>query len=336
MRICVVGAGAIGGVLAYRLAASGHDVCVVARGAHLAAIQADGLSLIDVIREEALPAIRIPASANPEDLGRELGAQDAIFIALKSYDIAPMLPRLCSLLASHTMLIPAINGFPWWYFHVIATALNPEGTPHTVHVLDPAARMLNDFEPKRVIGCVVHMAAEVSGPGVIQHTGGARLVVGEPSNTRTERLEDLAGALARAGFRAEQSDDIRRDVWWKLLGNLSFNPVAAMHGKRMHEIVNDEAMLELIRPMIQEGMQVAGALGVHFDATADDRIEIARELGQARISMHQDLLAGRRLEIDALTKSVIELADALGIDVPAIRATDRAITALARAHGLYL
>lgn len=335
MKICVVGAGAIGGLLAYRLAAAGMQVSVVARGAHLEAIKNNGLSLVDVVRRETLPAIRFPSADSPEALALCVGHQDVVILGLKSYHVSHMLARLAGLLGPDTVVVPAINGFPWWYFHGVSTALNPEGGDYAVKALDHDQRMLLDLDPARLIGCVVHMAAEVQQPGVVQHTGGRRLVLGEPSNSVGPRLTRLCAALDDAGFLAELSSDIRRDVWWKLLGNLSFNPVAALHGKRMHEIVNDERMLGLIRPMISEAMRVADALGVHFDASPDDRIDIARELGQARISMHQDLLAGRRLEIDAMTKAVLEIAGALGIEAPEIAATDSAITVLARARGLY-
>jgi 2-dehydropantoate 2-reductase len=333
MKISVVGAGAVGGLLAYRLARSGHAVSLVARGAHLRAIQRNGLALVSAGQELITSAVQVAASERTEDIARTAGQQDIVVVTLKSYDVAAMLPGIACLLGDNSVVIAAMNGFPWWYFHGICTPLNSQGEAYFVNAIDPQGQMLQDLSVSRVLGCVLHLSAEVREPGVVRHSGGMRLVLGEPSGVLSARLALSAAAFEDAGFNVERSANIRREVWWKLLGNLSFNPVAAMQGKRMHEIVNDEAVLAIIRPMIAEGMQVSAALGVPFDSTPDQRIDIARELGQARISMHQDLLAGRRLEISALTGAVLDIADALAIPVPRIRAIHGAISALARATG---
>lgn len=327
MNICVVGAGAIGGLLAYRLAAASERVSVVARGAHLHAIRSGGLTLVDAMAGRTLDALPIAASAEPADHG----AQDVVVIALKAHAIPAMLPRLQPLLKTDTVVVPAINGLPWWYFF-----RQPPFENWALKSLDPQGTMFRDLDTARVIGCVVHAAAEVTAPGVVTHTGGWRFVVGEPGTVEaTARLQGLVDTLVRAGFEAPVSRNIRYDVWFKLIGNLSFNPIAALHGKRMNEICASEELCAVIRPMMAEAMQVAERLGIRIDSTPDQRIDVARKLGNAKISMHQDFEAGRKLELDAIVKSVIEVADRLGVPVPAIRDVDTRITALATERGLY-
>lgn len=327
MKICVVGAGAIGGLLAYRLAASGAQLGVVARGAHLQAMRAGGLTLVDAMAGKTLPAIALDASDDPADFG----VQDVVFIALKAHAIPAMLPRLAPLLGPETIVVPAINGLPWWYFWGHA-----EHPDWALQSLDPQGRMFTDLDTARVIGCVVHAAAEVTAPGVVTHTGGWRFVLGEPSTAAvTPRLARLADAMTRAGFEAQLSKNIRYDVWFKLIGNLSFNPIAALYGKRMNEICASEELCAIIRPMMREAMTVAAKLGIVIGATPDERIDVARKLGSAKISMHQDFEAGRKLELDAIMKAVIEIADRLGVPMPTVHRIDAQITERAMARGLY-
>jgi len=327
MKICVVGAGAIGGLLAYRLAASGAQLSVVARGAHLNAIRSGGLTLVDAAAGKTLPALAIEASDDPADFD----AQDVVFIALKAHAIPAMLPRLTALLGPNTIVVPAINGLPWWYFW--RHALYPDWA---LASLDPQGRMFADLEAARLIGCVVHAAAEVTAPGVVTHTSGWRFVLGEPSTAEvTPRLADLAQTMTQAGFEAQLSKNIRYDVWFKLIGNLSFNPIAALYGKRMNEICGSEELCAIIRPMIREAMAVAARLGVSIDATPDERIDVARKLGSAKISMHQDFEAGRKLELDAIVKAVVEIGDRLGVPTPTVKRIDAQITQRAIERGLY-
>ncbi len=327
MKICVVGAGAIGGLLAYRLAASGQEVSVVARGAHLRAIRSGGLTLVDAMAGRTLAALPIAASDEPADLAE----QDVVFIALKAHAIPAMLPRLAHLLGPKTMVVPAINGLPWWYFWH-----QPPFEDWALRSLDPQGTMFADLDAARVIGCVVHAAAEVTAPGVVTHTGGWRFVLGEPSTPETtQRLARLGDAMTRAGFEAQLSKNIRYDVWFKLIGNLSFNPIAALYGKRMNEICGSEELCAIIRPMIREAMTVAERLGITINATPDERIDVARKLGSAKISMHQDFEAGRKLELDAIVKSVIEIADRMGVPVPTVKRIDAQITQRAIERGLY-
>jgi 2-dehydropantoate 2-reductase len=325
MKVAVVGAGAIGGVIAAKLAARGHEVCVVARGAHLAAIGRSGLTLVDRVGD-ASGSYRIAASDEPADFG----PQDLVLIALKAHAIGPMLPRLRTLMAGDTVVVPAINGLPWWYFH-------REPGPHEgrrVLALDPQGTMFADLDCRRVLGCVVHIAAEVRAPGEVHHTGGRRLILGEPDHTRSERLARVCALLEDAGFDAQASANIRLDVWVKLLGNMSFNPVAALTGYLMNQICGDEAILEVIRAMMREGMAVSAHYGYPMPMTPDQRIDLARQLGAAKISMLQDIEQGRTLELAPIVGSVIELAELAGLQVPTIRMVHALAQAKARALGL--
>jgi len=325
MKVAIVGAGAIGGVLGAKLAARGHEVSLVARGAHLQALHRDGLTLVDHVGV-ASGRYRLAASDQPADFG----AQDLVIIALKAHAIAAMLPRLGGLVTADTVVVPAINGLPWWYFH-------REPGPHTgrrVRALDPEGTMFADLDCRHVLGCVVHVAAEVRGPGEVHHTSGRRLILGEPDHSTSERLQRICRALDEAGFEAQPSSNIRLDVWIKLLGNLSFNPVAALTGYLMNQICGDEAVLEVIRAMMREGMAVSAHYGYAMPMTPDQRIDLARQLGAAKISMLQDIERGRSLELAPVVGSVIELAELAGLPVPTIRMVHALAQARARALGL--
>lgn len=325
MRVAIVGAGSIGAVLGARLAAIGHDVVLVARGAHLAALRERGLTLVDHVGEVS-GTYRLAASSDPEDFG----PQDLVVIGLKAHAIPAMLPRLAPLVSRDTVVVPAINGLPWWYFQGIGGPLGGL----TLRSLDPDDTMTAALDARHVVGCVVHIAAEVRSPGEVHHTGGRRLILGEPDNSGSPRLHRLCDALDAAGFETVRSTDIRLDVWTKLIGNLSFNPIAALTGYLMNQIVADEAVLEVIRAMMTEGMRVAERLGVRVPMTPDQRIDLARQLGAAKISMLQDLEQRRRLELGAIVGSVIELAARLGIDVPTVRHVHALAQARARALGI--
>ncbi|HKC44014.1 MAG TPA: 2-dehydropantoate 2-reductase [Burkholderiales bacterium] len=302
MRVCVVGAGAIGGVLGARLAAAGHEVSLVARGAHLEALRANGIALKD---GEGTRALRVAASDDPSGLG----AQDAVFIALKAYSIGPMLARLAPLLGPDTAVVTAINGIPWWYF--CREGGRFDGA--RVECLDPDGAMLRALDAKHLVGCVVHASAEVIAPGVVHHTSGRDFILGEIDGAATPRLDAIAAALESAGLRPVPSRRIRDDIWTKLIGNTSYNPVAALTGALMSEINANPALLGLIRRMMIEGMQVAEALGARITVTLDERFGLARKLGAAKISMLQDLERGRPLEIDAIVTAVCELGRKAGV-----------------------
>jgi 2-dehydropantoate 2-reductase len=325
VRVGVVGAGSIGAVIGACLAAAGHEVVLVARGTHLAAIRRDGLRLVDHVGA-AGGTYRLAASDDPA----HFGPQDIVFIGLKAHAIGAMLPKMAPMVGADTTVVPAINGLPWWYFHAEGSALS--GT--SLRTLDPDASMFAALDPARILGCVVHIAAEVRAPGEVHYTGGRRLILGEPDRTMSERLARVADALDAVGFETQRSRDIRLDVWIKLLGNLSFNPVAALTGYLMDRIVADEGVLDVIRAMMLEGMAVSKHYGYSMPMTPDQRIDLARQLGAAKISMLQDLEQRRRLELDAIVGAVIELADMAKIPVPTIRHVHALALARARALGI--
>ena len=307
MKICIVGAGAIGGVLGAKLAGAGHEVSLIARGDHLAAIRATGLTLRNAEGERAF---NVAASDRPGDFG----PQDAVFIALKAYSIGPLLPRLASLLRPDTAVVTAINGIPWWYFCREGGRFDGE----RIECLDPDGAMLRALDPQHLVGCVVHASAEVIAPGVVHHTSGRDFILGEIDGAATARVDAIAAALERAGLHAPISRRIRDDVWTKLIGNTSYNPVAALTGALMSEINASPGLVELIRRMMAEAMQVAAAHGARITVTLDERIAISRRLGAAKISMLQDLERGRPLEIDAIVTAVCELGRKAGVPTPTI------------------
>jgi 2-dehydropantoate 2-reductase len=330
MKICIVGAGAIGGALAFRLASSGHDVSVVARGAHLDAIVERGLTMVDHLDGGKTATVRVAASDDPADLG----PQDVVIIGLKAHAIPAMLPRLAPQVGPDTVVVPAINGLPWWYFQ-------REGSRHdgmVVHSVDPQGTMSRTLAAERIVGCVVHIAAEVREPGVVHHTAGRMLIIGEIDRSLadpiTKRLESLRAALDGGGFDTTMSRDVRYDVWAKLIGNLSFNPVAALTYAHMGRICADEGLLDVIRAMLREGMAVADAYGIRIAMTPDERIDVARHLGAARISMHQDFRAHRKPEIDAIVGAVIELAERVDVAVPITRMVRSLVVQRAVSEGL--
>ncbi|MGQ0676119.1 MAG: ketopantoate reductase family protein [Rhodospirillales bacterium] len=317
MKICVVGAGAIGGMIAAYLARAGHEVSAVARGDHLRAIAANGLTLLK--GEERFTA-RCRAAEDPD----ALGPQDYVFIALKAHAVGPMLPRLAPLLGPDTAVVPALNGIPWWYFHREGGKF--DGEP--VRAVDPDGAMLKALDSKRILGCVVYPAAEIAAPGVVrQTTPEAAFALGEPDRRVSPRATALAAAMTGAGMRTTASADIREAVWTKLLGNVSFNPVAALALMRMDRIFAEPGLVALVRAIMVEVMAVGHAYGIAFPMDADKRLEIARGLGRGRPSMLQDVERGRKLEVEAIVGAVVELARRVGVPTPATDAVHALIAA---------
>ena len=320
MRICVIGAGAIGGLLGARLAAAGHDVSLVARGEQLAAVRARGLTYR--APDGAETRTRIPASDRPEDFP----AQDAVLVTLKAHSIAPMLPRLRPLLAPDTPVVTAINGLPWWYFR-------GEGGAHDgsrIECLDPDGAMHRALDPAHLVGCVVHAAAEVTAPGTVHHTGGRDFIVGELDGVTRARTRALAEAIDGSGLGVRITDRIRDEIWTKLIGNLSVNPISALTGARIGEVLDDPALCALARAMMAEGMRVADAYGVRIPVTIEQRIELGRKVGGAKPSMLQDIEKGRPLELDAIVASVVELGRRAGVETPSIESVAALIYARER------
>ncbi len=320
MKIAIVGAGAIGGLLAGCLADSGNDVSLVARGIHLEALQTDGLRLRWLGQSER--TYRLPAVAESARLGR----QDAVFIALKAYSIGDMLPRIVPLIGEATVVVPAINGLPWWYF--LRVGGPREG--QRIECLDPDGSMIRALDANNIIGCVVHAAGEVVAPGIVEHTSGRLFILGELDGGMTARLDAIGSAMRKGGLEPKLTHRIRNEIWMKLIGNLSYNPLAALTLSRMNEINQDEDLLETIRILMREAMAVSEAYGEAVTLSIEDRIAIAKTIGNSKISMHQDLERGRPMEIDAIIGSVAELAKKAGLSTPMIDAFHALIKARAR------
>ena len=325
MRICIFGAGAIGGLLGARLAAGGGDVSLIARGAHLDAIRADGLRVRDPEGEQQTFAL--PASDDPA----AFGPQDAVIVAAKAHDAAAAVDRIVPLLGPETMVVTAMNGVPWWYFHRHGGPL--DGT--RLEAVDPGSRQWERVGPERAVGTVVWLSAEIVEPGLVHHTTGTRLPVGEPGGERSDRARSLAALLAAGGFKSPVRSDIRSELWLKLWGNLAFNPVSVLTHATLETLVRDTGTREVIRAMMEEAEKVAGALGIRFPISIEDRMRGAEEIGAHRTSTLQDLLRGKPLEIDALLGAVVEIAGLAGVAVPTLRHVHGLTVRRAREAGCY-
>jgi len=323
MRICVFGAGAIGGLMAARLAAAqSAEVTLIARGPHLAAMQARGLKLISGGTETVVHP-RCVATAE------EAGPQDAVIVTLKAHSLPSAAVQMQPLLGPETAIVSAVNGIPWWYFFGIGSA--HEG--RRVESVDPGGKVSRLLPPERAIGCIVYPAAEVVEPGVIEHTYGDRFTLGEPDGTRTPRIEAVAAALIAAGFKTPIRPRIRDEIWVKLWGNLAFNPISALTSNTLEELTGDPGQREVARNMMLEAQAIAEALGVRFAIDVDRRIAGAAEVGAHRTSMLQDLERGRPMEIEALLGVIAEFAELTGLPAPTCRVVLALVRARARAAG---
>jgi 2-dehydropantoate 2-reductase len=325
MKICIFGAGAIGGYMAVKLVQAGVDVSIVARGPHLAAIQSRGLTLI----EEGADPVTVPvrASANAADLG----VQDYVIVTLKAHSVPPVVGAMQPLIGPDTTIVSGVNGVPWWYFHKIGGPL--EGT--RLRSVDPGDVQWNGFGPDRVLGCVVYPAAEVSEPGVIRHIEGNRFSLGEPDGSKSDRATALSQVLQSAGLKAPVRPRLRDELWVKLWGNLSFNPISALTHATLDVLCTDPGTRDVARRMMIEAQAVAERLGVTFPIDVDRRIEGGAAVGAHRTSMLQDLDAGRPMEIDALVASVQELGRITETPTPTIDTVLALVALRGRVAGLY-
>ena len=324
MRICVFGAGAIGGYMGVKLAEAGADVSLVARGPHLAAMKSNGLRLIEETSDTIVSPI---ASDDPE----ELGVQDYIIVTLKAHSVPAVVPKMAPLIGPNTTIVSGVNGVPWWYFHGVGGVL--EGT--RLASVDPGNAQWNGFGPDRVLGCVVYPAAEVIKPGVIKHIEGNRFSLGEPDGSKSDRAVALSKALMSAGLKAPVRPKLRDEIWVKLWGNLSFNPISALTHATLDVLCTDPGTREVARGMMVEAQEIAEKLGVKFPIDVQRRIDGGAAVGAHRTSMWQDLDQGRPMEIDALVKSVQELGVLTKTATPTID-TVLALTQLrAKTAGLY-
>ena len=324
MKICVFGAGAIGGYMGVKLARVGADVSLVARGPHLAAMQQNGLRLIE---DEQVDTVSVTASDTPEDLGE----QDYVIITLKAHSVPPVVEKMRPLIGPNTTVVSGVNGVPWWYFHKIGGPL--DGT--RVHSVDPGDAQWNGFGPDNVLGCVVYPAAEVIEPGVIKHLEGNRFSLGEPDGSKSYRAVALSKALSAAGLKAPVRPKLRDEIWVKLWGNLSFNPISALTHATLDVLCSDQGARPIARAMMLEAQEIAEKLGVKFPIDVERRIDGGAAVGAHRTSMLQDLDQGRPMEIDALVTSVQELGRITDTPTPIIDTVLGLICLRARTAGLY-
>jgi len=309
MKICVFGAGAIGGAIAALLAHQGEaKVSVVARGPHLAAMQAQGLTLLQAAGD-------IVCHPTCSDDPAELGVQDYVILALKAHSLPGVVDRLAPLLGPETAVVSAQNGIPWWYFYKHGGPL--EG--RRLDSIDPGGRLWQAIGPERTIGCVLWQAAELAAPGVVRLGVGRRIALGEPDGRVSPRVEALGRILTAAGIEAPVRENLRDEIWMKLWGNLSFNPVSVLTEGTLADLATWPESRRVLAAMMAEAQAVGEALGVSFGTDVPGRMEMARSVGAHRSSMLQDLAAGRPLELDALLGVMIELGALLGLETPTCR-----------------
>jgi 2-dehydropantoate 2-reductase len=309
MKIAIVGAGAIGGLLAARFALAGESVTVVDVGAHLAAIRERGLRLVEADgREQIASGIRAVSNC------AEAGPQDLVFLSVKAYQIAMLAPQLGALFHDDTAMVTTQNGLPWWYFQ----NFNGPHNGYRLKTADPDGVIAQHIDARRIVGCVVYPAGELLGPGAVKHLEGDRFPIGELDGTESERVKRISEALIRAGFKAPVISDIRSEIWLKLWGNMSFNPISALTHATLADICQLPSTRELAADMMEEAQTIAGKLGVTFRVSIDKRIAGAEKVGKHKTSTLQDVEAGRAVEVDALIGSVLELGELTATPTPSI------------------
>jgi 2-dehydropantoate 2-reductase len=323
MKVCIYGAGAIGGYLGIGLARAGVDVSLVARGPHLAAMREDGLRLLIDGREQ-VERVRCT------DAPATLGVHDFVIITLKAHSIPAAVPAMLPLLGADTTIVTASNGLPYWFFDV-------PGVPFqglALASVDPGSRQRTQLGFARAVGCVVLPAAEIVAPGIIRHEHGNKFPLGEPDGARTPRIEALHAMLTAAGFDAPIRSDIRDEIWLKLWGNLCLNPVSALTGGTVDVIATDPRTRDVLLAMMREAGAIGERLGLRLRVEASRRLDGAVALGPHKMSMLQDLERGRPMEIDALVGVVRELGRATGVSMPTIDVVHALVRVLARVHGV--
>jgi 2-dehydropantoate 2-reductase len=323
MNICIFGAGAIGISLAARLASQGHHVSAVARGATLAALRNEGLRLIDANGEHACP---VQASNDPA----QLGAQDLVIVAVKGPALPAVAAGIGPLLHDETMVLSAMNGMPWWFFDGIPGPL----ANARLESVDPQGALHAAIATRRILGAVVHLAASCPAPGISRIHFGNRLILGEPDHSASPRLDRLAGALRDGGFEVDVTDHIQRDIWFKLWGNMTMNPISALTGATCDRILDDPLVNDYCCAVMAEAAAIGAQIGCPITQTPPERNAMTRKLGAFKTSMLHDAEAGRALEIDALVGAVREIGQHLGLATPNIDALLGLTRLAAQARGL--
>jgi len=324
MKVAIFGAGAIGGMMGVKLAQAGADVTFIARGPHLAAMQANG-----VVMHSGGETIHV----HPRCVGSaaEAGVQDYVIVTLKAHSLPAAAPDIAKMMGPDSALITAVNGVPYWYFY----GLEGPHKGHRVESVDPGGVLSALLPPSQAIGCVVYPAAEVIEPGVIEHTYGDRFSLGEPDGSRSPRIEAISKLLIASGLKAPVRPKIRDEIWVKLWGNLCFNPLSALTGATLDVITGRADLRAVCRSMMIEAQAVAEALGVKFAIDVEKRIDGAAEVGVHKTSMLQDLERGRPMEIDALLGAVVELGALTGHAMPTCETVLALVRQRARDAGCY-
>jgi len=323
-KIAIYGAGAIGGWLGARLAGVGCDVGIVARGATLAALQQHGLRLVEATGKSAHP---VRASNDPA----ALGVQDLVIVAVKAPALLDVARHIAPLIGPDTIVLTAMNGVPWWFFEGFGSAL--AGT--ALQAVDATGEIARAIPARQVIGCVVHASCSVDAPGVIRHHFGNGLIVGEPSGQDTARVQALVTLLQRAGFAATVSPQIQKDIWYKLWGNMTVNPISAITGATTDLILGDELVRGFVSSVMLEAKEIGARIGIPIDQQPEDRHAVTRKLGAFKTSMLQDVEAGKAVELDALVTVVRELGQRTGVPTPFTDALLGLARVHAQVHGLY-
>ena len=309
MKFAIVGAGAIGAFLGAMLGRAGEDVTLIARGAHLRAMQEHGVRVRGEIGD-------FQVNAKATDDPKTIGEVDSLILTLKTHSVPAMAASLRPLIGSNTSIVTAQNGFPWWYFYRHGGEW--EGTH--LESVDPRGVTSQNLDPARVVGCVVYPSAEIVEPGIVFHHEGTRFAIGEPDGSKSERCRRIADSLIKAGLRCPIRTNIRHDIWVKLMGNVAYNPISALTRATLIEIVQCSDTRNLAAAIMSEADSVANKLGIEIGVSIEQRLEGAEKVGHHKTSMLQDIEAGKPTELDAIVGAVIELGDKLGLSLPNTKA----------------
>jgi len=321
MKICVFGAGAVGGLMAAWLARAGHEVSVVARGTQLDAIRRDGLRIRSKGKTESF---KVRAESDPT----RLGPQDYVLVTVKAQSLTEVAAAIAPLLGKDTSVVTAMNGVPWWFFQKLRNGERLES-------LDPGGVLSRAMPVERIVGCVIHLAASTPEAGLVQHNMGAKLILGEPGGRNSTRTKRIADALTTAGFEIVLTEAIEKEFWVKLIGNVSFNPVSALTVATADKLIQSDEVKAYLVAIMREVLAIGRAVGVDAEIDPEARIDMARVLGPFKTSMLQDLEAGKRLEIDGLLTGTLEIARKAGVRAPFTESLFGLIRARAQSTGQY-
>lgn len=327
-KICIAGLGGVGGLIAARIARAGQTVSALARGDNLRVVREQGLVLLDGAPDaQQRSVVQVCAS----DDARELGPQDLLVVSVKTTALASIAADIAPLIGPHTAIVTAMNGVPWWFFE----AIGGRWQGARLASCDPHGRLAAAMPAAQIIGCVVHLSATMTAPGVVTHRAGNHLIIGAPGGAAHPRLPLLTEVLRQAGFETDSSAQIERDVWLKLWGNMTVNPISALTGATGDQILNDDLVREYMSAAMREAAQIGDAIGLPIGMTPDERHAITRKLGAFRTSMLNDAQARRPLELDALIGAVVEMGRLTGVPTPAIDSLFGMARLFGRVHRMY-